>query len=78
MKTTDFTPGKIVYSVDVYKKFKLGDHKGYFDNYMAALFESEHDVIVNEIIDFQDHTQITMCYIEQNGKITIQEIYYFI
>jgi len=78
MKTTEFKPETIVYRVDVYKKFKLGEHKGFFNNYMSALFESEHDVIVSEILDFQDHTQISMCYVEQNGKITIQEIYYFI
>ena len=78
MKTTDFTPGKIVYRVDVYKKYQLGDFRGFFDTYTSALFESDHNKIVNEILDFQDHTQISLCYIEQNGKLTIQEIYYFI
>ena len=78
MKTTEFKPETIVYRVDVYKKFKLGEHKGFFDNYMAALFESEHDVIVSEILDFQDHTQISMIYIDKNGHLSIQEIYFFI
>ena len=78
MKTTDFTPGKIIYRVDVYKKYQLGDFRGFFDTYLSALFESDHEKIVNEILDFQDHTQISLCFIEQNGKLTIQEIYYFI
>ena len=78
MKTTEFTPGKIVYRVDVYKKFELGVFKGFFDNYMSALFESEHEKIVPEVSIDQDHTQISLCYIEKNGKLTIQEIYFFI
>lgn len=78
MKTTEFTPGKIVYRVDVYQKNQIGVFKGFFDNYMSALCESEHDLIVSELQDMQAHTQITMIYIEQDGEFTPNEIYYFI
>lgn len=78
MKTTDLTPDMIVYRVDVYPKNQLGTFKGYFENYMSALFESEHDIIVSELSDMQPHTQITMYYIDKNGEFNTIETYYFI
>lgn len=75
---TVLTPGNIVYRVDVYQKNQLGDFKGFFENYMSALFESEHDVIVSELQDMQPHTQISAIYIDLNGQHETIETYYFI
>jgi hypothetical protein len=77
-KTSEKTPGSILYRVDVYEKNQIGICKGYFNSYMIALFESEHDIIVSELVDMQAHTQITMVYIEPNGQETNVENYYFI
>lgn len=78
LKTTDLTPGKIVYRVDVYEKNQIGICKGYFDNYINALFECDHDIIVSELQDMQAHTQVTMIFINANGDEVNVENYYFI
>ena len=78
MKINEFTPNQIVYRVDVYQKNQIGQFKGYFDTYMSALFETEHDLLVNELVDMQSNSQITMCYIDKNGECVNVENYYFV
>jgi hypothetical protein len=78
MKIDDLSPDKIVYRVDVYQKNQIGQFKGYYDTYMSALFETEHDVIVSELQDMQPHSQVTMYYVDKKGEMEILETYYFI
>jgi hypothetical protein len=75
---TVLKPGNIIYRVDVYQKNQLGDFKGFFDNYMSALFETEHELIVSELQDMQPHSQISSIYIDELGNHEIIETYYFI
>jgi len=77
-KTSVKTPNSIMYRVDVYQKNQLGICKGYFDSYFSALFEAEHDFLVNELQDMQEHTQITMVHIDANENEINVENYYFI
>jgi hypothetical protein len=77
-KTSEKTPGSILYRVDVYQKNQIGICKGYFNSYMNALFESEHDSIVSELHYMEPHTQITMVFIQPNGDEINVENYYFI
>ena len=76
--TAALIPGNIVYRVDVYQKNQIGDFRGFFDNYMSALFEAEHEIIVSELRDMEPHTQISAIYIDQNGNHDIIETYFFI